>query len=169
MQEIIGNVFDLIQDPTVDAICITTNGITNNAGLAVMGAGTAGEAARRWPEIRVVLGKYLQKYGNKPFIIGEIDKNLQFCIPNSSNIRNADYKCLIWSFPTKHHFMKNSDITLIQQSATLLAKYSAELGLKKIILPRPGCSNGKLNWQDVKPVIENILDDRFYVCSFEGE
>ena len=51
MKEIIGNVFDLAMEPGVDSICITTNGIVNASGLAIMGAGVAGEASKRWPTL----------------------------------------------------------------------------------------------------------------------
>ena len=37
-----------------------------------------------------------------------------------------------------------------------------------IILPRPGCGNGKLKWCDVKKVIEPILiDKRIWIINKE--
>jgi hypothetical protein len=27
-------------------------------------------------------------------------------------------------------------------------------------------SNGKLKWADVEPMVRNILDDRFIICTF---
>ena len=37
-----------------------------------------------------------------------------------------------------------------------------------IAIPRPGCSNGGLNWEiDVKPIIEPLLDDRFIIYSLK--
>ncbi len=35
--------------------------------------------------------------------------------------------------------------------------------LDKVYLVRPGCGNGQLKWEDVKPLIAPILDDRFIV------
>jgi hypothetical protein len=32
-----------------------------------------------------------------------------------------------------------------------------------VLLPRPGCGNGHRTWDEVCPVIEPILDDRFTV------
>lgn len=42
------------------------------------------------------------------------------------------------------------------------------LGLwRYILLPRPGCGNGSLNWErDVRPVLAPVLDDRFSVITF---
>lgn len=169
MKEIKGNVFDLALTPEVDAICITTNGIVGATGLATMGAGTAGEAARRWPNVRANLGKALNSYGNLPFVIGFLDIDGKYHDPDRKSIMEKKYKCLVWSFPTKNDFRFKSDINLIKQSAELMAQMVDELKLKNVILPRPGCTNGKLSWTDVKAVIEPILDDRFSITTFEGE
>jgi hypothetical protein len=34
------------------------------------------------------------------------------------------------------------------------------LGLQTILLPRPGCGNGQLDWAQVGPAIAPLLDDR---------
>lgn len=169
MKEIIGNVFDLAMELNVDSICITTNGIVGADGQAIMGAGTAGEAARRWPTVRANLGKALTKFSNLPFVIGFLDKDGNFQDPNVKRFLVRDFKCLIWSFPTKNDFRYKSDTDLIIRSATLLAKMTTTMNLNNIYLPRPGCSNGKLEWSEVKQLIEPLLDDRFTITSFEGE
>ena len=38
-----------------------------------------------------------------------------------------------------------------------------EHGFDTVVLPRPGCGNGGLRWQDVRPLLGLSLDDRFIV------
>jgi hypothetical protein len=169
MKEITGNVFDLINEPDVDSICITTNGIVNANGLAIMGAGVAGEAARRWPSIRKNLGRAINASGNFPFVIGIINPNGEFINPTRKLITAKEFKCLVWSFPTKNDWQDNSDIELIKQSSKMLYDRTKELGLKNIVLPRPGTTNGKLIWSNVKEAITPLLDDRFIIVSREQD
>jgi hypothetical protein len=36
-----------------------------------------------------------------------------------------------------------------------------------IYLPRPGCGNGRLNWEDVKKILSPILkSDRFHIVTY---
>lgn len=170
MKEIKKDLFECIFDPKVDAICITTNGHFTKKGLALMGGGCAGEAAKRWSEVPKRLGKLLQHFkANVPFIIGAVDEKGGHLEPTNKLVKNKEFKCLIFSFPTINDLVDGSNLELIKQSATIMADYAEQYKLKKIILPRPGVGIGGLDWADVKPAIENILDDRFIIVSFDNE
>ena len=172
MKEIKGNIFDLMLEDGVDSICITTNGIVGNDGKALMGAGTAGAAASKWPAVRANLGHCLKDRPNYPYVIGMLDKENNFQNTSLKIIKEKDFKCLIWSFPTKDDFRFKSIPKLIEQSASLMVKNADKLDLKKVLIPLPGCGRGtgKLSWtKDVKPLLEPILDDRFWITYFEGE
>jgi len=169
MKEIIGDIFTSMSDGETDSICITTNGIVGADNKAIMGAGTAGEAARRYPSVRKTLGKALNAFGNLPYVIGMIGLDGNFQDTDAALIKEKKYRCLLWSFPTKNDFRFKSDMNLIIKSCQLMVDHANKFELKKIVLPRPGCSNGKLLWADVKKLIEPILDDRFVIVSFENE
>ena len=72
--------------------------------------------------------------------------------------------CRIIAFPVKHHWAQKADLELIRKSAEQLVEISQYC--ERVLIPRPGCGNGQLNWEEVKPILEEILDDRFYVISF---
>lgn len=170
MQEIKKDLFECIFDPEVDAICVTTNGHYTKTGVAVMGGGCAGEAARRWPEMPVRLGKMLRTFmSNIPFVIGAVDENGEALELTADTIKERKFKCLVFSYPTIHNLVRGSELGLIKQSAQVLVDYVNQYDLKKVILPRPGVGIGGLSWKEVKPEIENILDDRFVIVSFDHE
>ena len=37
------------------------------------------------------------------------------------------------------------------------------MNFSSVLLPKPGCANGGLNWEQVKPLLEQYLDDRFTI------
>jgi hypothetical protein len=37
--------------------------------------------------------------------------------------------------------------------------------LENVLVPRPGCGNGQLDWEDVKPILLDHFDDRFIVVT----
>lgn len=138
-----------------EAICITTNGIVKRNGQAVMGAGIAKTAKERFTGIDIRLGQRLTLQGNHVYCLG------------TSNI-NENEKFYIFSFPTKHNWRDDSDLQLIKQSCKELVALCNRKHITTCYLPKPGCKNGHLDWENqVKPVIEPLLDDRFIITSID--
>jgi hypothetical protein len=125
-------------------VCITTNGFVKKDGTCVMGRGCAKEATERIPNIAFRLGQRIRTFGNITFYFQDIQ---------------------LISFPVKHYWWNKADIDLIKQSTVYLADFAAMWPDKTFILPRPGCGNGKLDWKDVKPILEGILPDNVLVVS----
>lgn len=146
MIEATGNLWTYPADVRV----ITTNGFVKVNGEAVMGAGCAKEAAKRWPELPKLLAKHIKEAGNTVY---------QF--PASSGILN------LVAFPVKHNWWEPADPALIEKSCQELVALAGMYDHSTIfVIPRPGCGNGRLRWEDVKPILERYLDDRFHVITF---
>lgn len=134
-----------------DARCITTNGVLRSNGDAIMGKGMALQAKQRYPKIEFTLGRLIQKYGNHVFYLG-----------------NG-----LISFPTKYDWRDSkSDIGLIKRSAMeLVSLFKGDVPIKsksnrRILLTRPGCGSGNLNWTDVRPILQTILNsDEFIIIN----
>lgn len=122
---------------------VTTNGYVTKDMKAVMGRGCALEAKLKFPGIDEVLGRMIHNFGNVPHVI--------------------NLNPIVVSFPTKHHWREDSDIDLIWESGVHLRNLANDFRWGFVSMPRPGCGNGRLKWEDVKPVL-TMLDDRFYVC-----
>ncbi len=136
---------------TSEAACVTTNGMTKFNGDAVMGAGIALYVNQKY-HVADLLGKYLKEYGNRVFNLG--------LYPNMTN----GEKFRLFSFPTKDNWKDNSKVELIEKSARELVEVCNKFGVTKCYLPPVGCTNGRLSYKkDVKPILVNILDDRF-IC-----
>jgi hypothetical protein len=147
MIEVRGNLWSYEADVRV----ITTNGFVRKDGRCVMGRGCAFEATQRQPGIDKALGDLIKKHGNHVF-------------------RLTTTRPSIWSMPVKHHWRQKADIELIRRSAHELVealRYDDVWPFDGVcVLPRPGCGNGQLNWADVRPVLEQILDDKFHVITW---
>lgn len=136
---------------TSEAVCITTNGITDKYGNAVMGKGIALQAKNLF-HCEKLLGSYLKQYGNRCFNLGQYKRDNEIFT--------------LFSFPTKHHWKDMSDITLICKSAEEIIKMCDKFNIAKCYLPLVGCGAGGLNWEvTVEPWLSNILDDRFIIVN----
>lgn len=145
------SIFNMPHGPKT-AICITTNGIIKKNGEAVMGAGVAKSATKHYQGIARTLANQLRQHGNHVFYLGNY---------NTTMCGNH----VVFSFPTKHDWKDPSDINLIIQSAHELVQICDKMGIQECFIPRPGCNNGRLNWNDVCRAIEPILDNRFIIIT----
>lgn len=126
-------------------ILITTNGTVTKQQKCVMGRGCALEARGRFPGIDLELGKKIRAHGNivQPLRGGSI-----------------------YSFPVKHHWSDDADPRLILTSACELALIAYENSHQRFILPRPGCGNGHLSWEnEVRGLIGDFLPDNVVVIT----
>lgn len=146
MLEAVGNLWDV----EADLRCITTNGATRKSdGAAVMGRGCAREAKTKFPGIDFRLGELLRKHGNRVMRLMKL--------PDGSHLA---------SFPVKHNWREQADPDLIRRSAEQLVALADKFGYERVVLPRPGCGNGKLSYDQVRPILAGVLDERFAVITF---
>jgi O-acetyl-ADP-ribose deacetylase (regulator of RNase III) len=136
-----------------DAYCIPTNSTLNGRGRAVMGAGVAKDARDRFPGADSYLGLALAANGHCTQVIGEFVSFASKLMP-----------VVLVSFPTKTDWWKPSTAELIAKSAVELMDLVDREGWERVLLPKPGCGKGGLNWEyQVRPILEDILDARVTV------
>lgn len=144
MREMFGNMWNYL-DRKGYIICVTTNGFIKVNGEGVMGAGCAKEAAKLYPGLPRLLGESIQRRGNVVSLL----------TPK------------ILSFPVKHEWFEKADIQLIQKSTAELKKRALARPELKYILPRPGCGNGKLLWEEVRPLLVDLPDNVIVIGKWE--
>ena len=144
MKELRGNLWDYVDD---GYIVITTNGAVNRKGECVMGRGTALQAKNRYPGVALELGNLIKKNGNHARLL---------CTPK--------LKYGLIAFPVKHHWQEPADPELISRSAWELVNLIMDAcnTWNPTYMCRPGCGNGGLTWDNVKPLL-GMLDDRFTI------
>ena len=146
MKEIKGNIWT--HHSAEIPIVIPTNGYVKDNGENVMGRGLAKQAKARFPKLPKELGRRIRLHGNEVYYFEEFN---------------------LLSFPVKSAWWLNADIELIKISAKNLRHYPDLWRWPEVVLPRVGCGAGKLEWAEVKPVLEEYLDDRFVVVDFKSE
>lgn len=148
-----------------DAIVIPTNiGWRDRDGRAVMGAGLARDAARRFPALAVMYGKECQEQRERtPITVYRM--NSAWCLalvlfPVKPLLQGKPY--LSWQQP--------ASVELIKAHLPALEAIGSwpELQEGKIYVPSLGCGNGQLDEEDVLPLLQK-LPDRFVHVTFTGE
>jgi O-acetyl-ADP-ribose deacetylase (regulator of RNase III) len=165
MRHVRGDLFDY----PADAICVTTNGIVNGHGLAVMGRGVALEAATRFPWLRTALAERLMG-GNHVYVF-DPEQYLTHEQLGLLDAAGEGYESppKLATFPVKHHWREMARPKLIARSAEELLVVARALDWETVALPRPGCGNGGLLWSEVEPILDEIFgyDDRFVIVDRE--
>lgn len=143
MHEIVGDLWSEHDDGAV--VAITTNGMVNKVGRAVMPRGCARQAQERFPGLLATLGSLLRQHGNHVFDLGH----------------------QIVSFPVEEDPYQVADMHLVERSCRELVELADYKGWQKVVVPRPGCGGGGLQWPDVKSILVRHFDARFYVITNE--
>jgi len=142
MNEVFGDLWEF--DGT---IAITTNGSLKRDRTCVMGRGYARQAAVRFPELPRKLASRISAEGNHVFYFPE-------------------YRLI--TFPVKHNWWEAADLGLNERTAGELLKIIEVKKIKEAVyLPRPGCGNGRLKWEDMKKILLPILKpDQFHIVTY---
>jgi hypothetical protein len=196
MIEIIGDLWEEGLNPSnnYDAILIPTNGFVTKKGEAVMGRGVAFQAKSRYPEIVTRLGKLLtlNRTRTKRDPQGLEPWNIPYLL--ISTYLEGKHRLCLFSFPVKPvivwsdninthiitryrntqpglsipGWQAKADIRLIKRSAKIIRQLvDSNVGLNKLLVPKPGCGNGELEWKTVFSVLEEFFDDRFVIINRE--
>jgi hypothetical protein len=140
MHELTGDIWDYLGK---GVIAITTNGSLTKDGRAVLGRGCARQAGARFPDLPQILGALILAHGNHVHDLGH--GLVSFPVEDSA-----------WSLP---------DLRLIARSASELRTLADHGKWGQIVVPRPGCGGGGLAWQDVRPLLSKVFNDRFWIVS----
>lgn len=126
-----------------DWVVVTTNGTLRGDGGLVMGRGIAKEACSKYPSLQKVLGHAVKQNGLRLEVLETMR---------------------LVAFPVKVEFYQKADLDLILRSTIQLVEALPKLFGGRILMPRPGCGNGKLDWLQVEPIVKHYLtDDRITV------
>lgn len=107
-----------------------------------MGAGIALEFKIRYPEYFL---DYEAKAKSGKINVGKIDYYF-------------DQKNTIISFPTKNHYKYLSKLEWIENGLIHFVQTYKEMNITEVAFPKLGTSNGGLNWDEVKTLMEKYLN-----------
>ena len=131
---------NILQEQT-DAIINTVNCV------GIMGRGIALQFKQMYPENFKAYKQACDK--------GEVEPGKMF-IYNSGLLFNPKY---IINFPTKRHWKGKSRVQDIKSGLVALKDDIINYKIKFIASPPLGCGLGGLNWDEIKPIIEQVLGD----------
>ena len=163
-----GNLFQL----PCDALCITTNGFVKANGECVMGKGCAKQLVTYYPQAPRLLGQRIKQNGNVvqcfmhagvPIIAFPV-KPISAVFDGTNAVAHMAIKFKLGD--TIPGWACKADINIIIESANQLRAIADRDNLTNIILPYAGCGAGELDWTDVYPILNSILDDRFTAVTY---
>jgi O-acetyl-ADP-ribose deacetylase (regulator of RNase III) len=119
--------------------------------VGVMGRGIALEFKERYPDMFAEYVKLCKR--------GHIQVGFMWFWLNPHFHSYLDGPRYVINFPTKENWRNPSKIEWISAGLADLRNRVTMLGIESIAIPALGCSNGKLSWTDVRPLIMEKLND----------
>lgn len=138
IHEIVGDLWEKHAAGAV--IAITIGGMVKNSGKSIMLRGCAHQAADRFPELIRIHGSLLINHGNHVFDLGR----------------------RIVSSPVEAGPYQNPDLRVIERSCRKLVELTDDREWPQVVVPRSRYGGGGLVWQEVRPILVNHFDGRFY-------
>ena len=132
-----------------DVYLVTTNSYIRRDGALVMGRGAAKQLATRFPKLPYEFGKRIK----------HLDEY------NIGVLTDLNTKLNLGAFQVKYHFKDAADLALIERSVDELVSVAHERSERKFNVNFPGIGNGKLDYDQVLPLLER-LPDNVYVWTF---
>jgi len=129
-----------IMDSSAEALVNTVNTV------GVMGKGVALQFKQAFPH-------NFELYKNA-CITGQLTTGKIFAVKDSELLMGER---LIINFPTKQHWKMPSKYEYVDSGLTALVAYLKDHPLKSLAMPALGCGNGGLEWNKVRPMIEQYL------------
>lgn len=138
-----------------------TDAIVNTVNcVGVMGKGVALAIKLAYPEVH---SHYRRLFKMGHLRIGHIT------VAFVDEMRSGPIK-LVVNFPTKDHWHNPSELEYIRLGLLDLPRVIDYYKIKSIGIPALGCGNGKLNWQEVKPMIIEFakqMGDKLHCVVYE--
>ncbi|MBI1769496.1 MAG: macro domain-containing protein [Bacteroidetes bacterium] len=130
-----------ILDAPAEALVNTVNTV------GVMGKGIALQFRNAFPENYKA---YLDAVKEKKIQLGKVQ------VVRVHDLKGVNY---VINFPTKAHWRYPSRVNWIESGLQDLRQQIISFNIKSIAVPPLGCGNGGLDWNEVRPIIENSLRD----------
>lgn len=113
--------------------------------VGVVGKGIALQVREAFPETD-------ERYG-EAYRCGEVVPGRMWGVPTAGIIPP---RCMN-HFPSKRHGREPSRLEDVALGLAALAKVTRELRIRSLAVPALGCGNGGLDWECVRPMMEEIL------------
>jgi hypothetical protein len=175
MRELFGNIWDLASGN--DFVAITTNGFVKRDGSCVMGRGIAKQAMTRDPHLPLKLGMAIRRHGNRVFFFNNI---ITFPVKPTRVTANNSKSNIVRHM--QHRFDPGNSVPgwasvatydIIRKSMIQLTDMIDRHGWqnRRILMPRPGCGAGELEWDMVKPLLQPFVGNRpnIFFCTYSQD